>query len=60
MAFTQFGIKAVMREKKVLKISVLSVLAKDSPIQNNQRKQETKELWGARGNNRTVDQARNE
>lgn len=60
MAFTQFGIKAVMREKKVLKISVLSVLAKDSPIQNNQREQEAKELWGAGGNNRTVDQARNE
>lgn len=48
--------KRVVREGGELENSILSVLAKASPIQNNQRKQEAKELWEE--NNRMIGQAR--
>lgn len=56
MWYPETGIKAVVRERGELESSVLSDLAKDSPIQNHQRKQEESKLWEE--NSRAISQAR--
>lgn len=56
MVFRDWWRQAVVEKRGKLDSSVLSVLAKESRIQNNQRKQEEHELWEE--NSRATGQAR--